>query len=727
MKVAVVYNRDSKKVINLFGVPSREKYGLKAVQRIVEALKKGGHAVVSLEGDKDLVPRLEEFMPRVLQGERPGMVFNISYGIQGQARYTHVPGMLEMVGIPYVGSGPLAHSLALDKVVSKMLFNQQGLPTPDFTVLDEAGFALPEIPFPMIVKPKNESTSFGLRIVNDEPALREAADHIFREFGQPVLVEAYIAGREINVGLLGNGPPEVFPPAELVFPETGPPIYTLDDKFNLSGRNVRIVCPADLPGETADRARELSLGAFQALGCSDCARVDLRLDAAGGLHILELNSLPSLGEQGSYIEGASATGLDFPALVNRLVETASARYFGTPHPPRLSAKSAEAKDLTFSFVTQRRDRMERRLQRWTGLSSRTDDPIGVDAAFRELDRRMREAGLEAAPSAAEGRVARLWQSPLGLENGTLLALHVDVPLFQEVAPPVFRREPEWLVGEGIAVSRAPLVMLEFALRAAKSQSVLKRTPLGVLAYADEGQDARHSAKFIRSVASRARRVLVLAPGTPAGKIVTGRRGLRKYGLRVEGVPRRVGHTGKGTEVLPWLCEKVAALTALSDRKARIAVSAVDLRARAHPMLLPHRATLTFSAAYPTPDAALDLETKIRETLGRRGPPWALERLSDRPPRPKNAVSQELASRLADIGRLWDIPLQMDTSQHPSVAGLVPPDIPAVCGLAPPARDLFTPQEAVQRLGLVQRTLLLAQFLVETASLSPRRSTRGTSR
>jgi D-alanine-D-alanine ligase-like ATP-grasp enzyme len=97
-------------------------------------------------------------MPRVIKGELPGMVFNLSYGVQGQARYTHVPGILEMVGIPYVGSGPLAHSLALDKVVAKMIFRQNSLPTPDFVVLNDPGFEAPDLKYPLIVKPKNEST-----------------------------------------------------------------------------------------------------------------------------------------------------------------------------------------------------------------------------------------------------------------------------------------------------------------------------------------------------------------------------------------------------------------------------------------------------------------------------------------------------------------------------------------------------------------------------------------
>jgi D-alanine-D-alanine ligase len=167
MKIAIVYNRDSKRVINLFGQANQEKIGRKTIERIANGLRKDGHQVQALEGDKDLVERLEEFMPRVIKGEIPGLVFNVSYGIQGQARYTHVPSILEMIGIPYVASGPLAHSLALDKVVAKMIFRQQGIPTPEFVVLGESGFAIPDLEFPLIVKPKNEAVSFGIRVVHN--------------------------------------------------------------------------------------------------------------------------------------------------------------------------------------------------------------------------------------------------------------------------------------------------------------------------------------------------------------------------------------------------------------------------------------------------------------------------------------------------------------------------------------------------------------------------------
>lgn len=109
MKVAIVYNKDSQAVINLFGVPNREKYGLQTINKIRDAIKAGGYQVKTFEGDKNIIRKLEEFMPSVISGERPGLVFNLSYGIQGRSRYTHIPSILEMLGVPYVGSDPQTH------------------------------------------------------------------------------------------------------------------------------------------------------------------------------------------------------------------------------------------------------------------------------------------------------------------------------------------------------------------------------------------------------------------------------------------------------------------------------------------------------------------------------------------------------------------------------------------------------------------------------------------
>ncbi|MGD2109429.1 MAG: ATP-grasp domain-containing protein [Phycisphaerae bacterium] len=713
MKVAVVYNRESRNVINLFGTPNREKIGLRTIKRITDALKKGGHQAKSIEGDKDLVDRLEDFMPRVLKGERPGMVFNVSYGIQGQARYTHVPSILEMVGVPYVASGPLAHSLSLDKVVTKMILRQHHLPTPDFAVLDTPQAPLlDQLAYPLIIKPKNEAVSFGLKVVHDEDELRKGAEVIYGEFHQPILVEQYIDGREVNVGLLGNGPPEAMPPVELVFGGEGPAIYTYEDKTHKSGRTVSHRCPAPIGDKLLEQASDLAVRAFTALGCADCARVDMRLDDKGQLYILEVNSLPSMGEHGSYLIGAAEVGLDFAGVVNRLVEAASVRYFGTPEPPTIDKKTTAPRDRVFSFITQRRDEMERRLQEWTELTSHTIDPVGIREAVRRLDQTVGKLGLRSVSDLTDERSVWTWQSAKGLEGGTLLVGHLDVPMDAEIAPQLFRREPEWLYGDGIATTRAPLVMLEFAMRALRDVQRLRRLPLGVLYYADEGRDARYSGELIRAAASQAKRVLVLRPGSTGGSVVTKRRGQRKYRFRVIGEPVRPGRPTSTPESLRWMWRKLDDLCELSDRKKRLSVSTIELHTERLPMLLPHRMRAIILMTYPDAAKADETEAQMRETLGKKGPRWELELISDRPPMKERRGTLRLAKSLADTAAEWDIPLKNESSVWASVAGFVPAKTACLCGTGPIGRDLGTPQEAVQRISLIQRTLLMAQFLLQ---------------
>lgn len=714
MKVAVVYNRESRSVINLYGMPNQEKIGLKTIKRITDALKKGGHQVIALEGDKDLVDRLEGFMPRVVKGERPGMVFNVSYGIQGQARYTHVPSILEMVGVPYVASGPLAHSLSLDKVVTKMILRQHGLPTPDFAVMDTPDAPIPDLRYPMIVKPKNEAVSFGLRIVNDEADLRDGADVIFRKYRQPVLVEQYIDGREVNVGLLGNDPPEALPPVELVFPDEGAAVYTYEDKTGRSARTISHACPAPIGDGLLLQAKELAVRAFRALGCADCARVDFRLNRDGQLYILEINSLPSLGEHGSYLIGAAHVGLDFAGVINRLVEVASARYFGTPEPPVIDVGESDPTAQVVSFVTQRRDAMERRLKEWTNLSSHTTDPIGLQESSRRATRTCEELGLRRVEDLTDDRSVLVWETARGLKDGTLLVAHLDVPHIGDAPSQMFRREPELVFGDGIGSSRAPLVMLEYALRALRSIRRLRKVPLGILLYMDEGRDARYSAEKIQAASSRAGRVLVLRPGNPGDSVVTRRRGQRRYRFRADGDPRRPGRASKRPEVLRWVWGRLEEFSRITSQKQRISASTLDVRTEALPMHLPHRVTTTLLVTYPDTKTAAQAEKQMRAALTKDGPRWELETLSDRPPMKERRANSALVSRLARVAERWDVPLKKESSVIPSVAGLVSARTACLCGLGPVARDLGTPNEAVQRISLVQRTLLLAEFLLQDA-------------
>ncbi|WP_420638903.1 ATP-grasp domain-containing protein [Candidatus Poriferisocius sp.] len=711
MKVAVVYNRDSKNVINLFGAPNQEKIGMRTIGRLTKALTSGGNQVQAFEADKELINRLEEFMPRVIKGEQPGMVFNVSYGLQGQARYTHVPSILEMVGIPYVASGPLGHSLALDKVVTKMILRQQNIPTPEFTVLETPEAPIPgDVAYPAIVKPKNEAVSFGLRVVNNDDELREGAGVIFEAYHQPVLVERFIEGREINVGILGNCPPEPFPPVELSFGVDGPQIYTYEDKTGRSGRSIEPVCPAPISDELTAEAQDIAVRSFRALGLYDCARVDLRLDDEGNLYVLEVNSLPSLGEHGSYLVGAAYVGLDFEGFVNRLLDVARARYFGTPTPPVVDGAKADPRKHAVAYVTQRRDRIERRVKEWVELPSAFDDPVGLQRAMTRAGNLFDELAMKPIPELTDAPQVGAWETQAGLDGGTLFLAGLDTPRSQLSPTQPFRRDPEKLYGEAVG-QRAGLVMLEYALRSLRSIRRLRRLPLGVMLCTDEVLGCRKSAE-ISQAAARAQRVFVLAPSPESDGIVLRRRGNRKLTLQVTGNPILPVQTTQRQATTRWTIAKLEQIVQLTSRSKAVSVSILDLATHGYAQYLPHQVRAGLLITYQDRERATELEREIRAILGRRGCRWDLTVDWDRPPMPETDQNAALLERWNDVADQHGISFQRTTSSVASLGGLVAATTPSLCGIGPAAHGRSTPDEHIERISLIERTLVLTEFLAQ---------------
>ncbi|KAA3658211.1 MAG: ATP-grasp domain-containing protein, partial [Calditrichaeota bacterium] len=328
MKVAIIYNRDFSSVINMFGMQNKEMYNKKTVGMVARSLEAYGHNVEVIDGNMNVIESLQGFMPKVLEGERMGMVFNMAYGIQGQSRYTHIPSLLEMIGIPYVGSSPAGHALALDKVITKIIMQQHGIPTPKFWVFSNHKEDMSAVEYPVIVKPKMEAVSFGLKIVDNQKDLRDAVEFIIDEFQQQALVEQFVRGREFCVGLIGNDPTEAFPVLEIDLEDDPDAIQSVEDKKRKPRQKI---CPANLPEKLAVQMQEESINAFKALQLNDFSRVDIRLDENENLYILEINSMASLGATGSYTFAANTAGLDYEALVNKMLDVAAKRYFGNEY------------------------------------------------------------------------------------------------------------------------------------------------------------------------------------------------------------------------------------------------------------------------------------------------------------------------------------------------------------------------------------------------------------
>ncbi|MDP3386304.1 MAG: M20/M25/M40 family metallo-hydrolase [Eubacteriales bacterium] len=713
MKIAIVYNRESQAVINLFGTLNREKYGLETINDIKNALEKGGHQVRTFEGDKNIIEKLEKFMPSVISGERPGLVFNLSYGIQGKGRYMHIPGILEMLGIPYVGSGPDTHAIALDKVVTKMIIAQKGLPTPRFTVMDRPDSPFKEdLKYPLIVKPKDEAVSFGLRIVHNEEELREGVRVIFTTFNTPTLVEEYIDGREINVGLLGNNPVVALPPVELNFGE-GLQIYTFEDKKNTSGRTVEKICPAPLSQEETEKIQQLAIDTFNALGCSDSARVDFRLDKEGNPYILEVNSMASLGDTSSFVFAAEKMGLDYTALINRLIDVAYERYFG---PYILPSAENGVNDMAvniFNVITRKRDDMEEELKTWTNIPSWTEDPVGIHTVLRKIEERMNKLGLTINDEHTNGRSAWTWSTKAGFKDGTLIVIPLDIPGNRTGFPIPFRSEQEWLYGEGIASSRGGLTTLLRTLEALKEIKVLDSRKIGVFYYNDEGRGMRYSSPTLVEAAKWAKQVIIMQPGFEGGKIIDQRRGTKKFAVILEGVPIRVGSRAKQIDALSYFLEQAHGLQALSSPDKKLTVAVHDLHSERYSVLLPHRVKATVSLTYLDENLSRMVENEIRNIFksNPKGIQAFVEKLEERPPLIKRK-NNPLLNKLETLSEELKIPFGTESSLLATAAGVIPEDLPVVCGFGPASRGLYTPNEAINRSELIEKTLLLALLLLE---------------
>lgn len=315
------------------------------IQALLEALRAGGYVCEFLEGDITIIDTVRKF--------KPDICFNICESHFGDSREAQVPAILEKLQIPYTGSKVLCLALALDKPMTKRVLTYHDLPTPEFQAFERVNEPLdPKMQFPLFVKPSREGTGMGVSaqsIVKTEDELREQVRLMIERYHQPALVETFIEGRELTVGMVGNliGPvarrvpydenlPRIqaglrfFPPMEVdlsPYLETDA-VYANRLKVALADQ-LNYICPAPLDPDLVDELNWLAAAVFRVCGVLDVARVDFRLNANENWkpYILEINPLPGLspGISDIVIE-ATADGMDHTELVNLILETALRRY-----------------------------------------------------------------------------------------------------------------------------------------------------------------------------------------------------------------------------------------------------------------------------------------------------------------------------------------------------------------------------------------------------------------
>ena len=246
--------------------------------------------------------------------EGTGLCFNVIHGTFGEDG--ELQEQLEKLGVPYTGAGKKSSELAFDKLASKERFIEHGVPTPASETVDcSQGVQLPKIPLPYVIKPPREGSSVGVHIVHDESAALAAMEDAAK-YGNEVLVEAYIEGKELTVGILDN---ETLPVVHIA-PRDG--FYDMKNKYPwMTGEGgTDYYCPADLDAETTKKVQQAALAAHQSLGIEIYSRVDVLLDADGSPYVLEANTIPGMTASSLLPKSAKVAGYEFGPLCKKIAE-----------------------------------------------------------------------------------------------------------------------------------------------------------------------------------------------------------------------------------------------------------------------------------------------------------------------------------------------------------------------------------------------------------------------
>ena len=301
------------------------------VQQVYEALKKNGHnpVYVRLDGTRESMIEVARSQTDIL--------FNLVESFAGDDSHdTNVAAYLELLGRRFTGSGSNGLYLAQDKSLAKKIFTFHGIHTPYFTTVYRGRLEHShDIQFPVIVKPAREDGSIGIQfgaVCTSIKELMERIDYIHAEFDSPALIEEYIEGREIYVGVLGNEKPQGLPVVELdlsKLPEGTPKIAGSEVKWEEGTQAyeaTRPFFPEDLDETTVTRLQETAVQAFTALKLRDYGRIDFRLAPDGTIHVLEVNPNPYLLSTAELALAAKQSGRSYDALIAEIVDSAMGRY-----------------------------------------------------------------------------------------------------------------------------------------------------------------------------------------------------------------------------------------------------------------------------------------------------------------------------------------------------------------------------------------------------------------
>lgn len=721
MKVAVIYNKeqDVEGVINVFGMQNQETYNPQIVEKVASALEKGGHNVRIIDGNINVIEKLQSFMPRVVQGEQPGLVFNMAYGLQGVSRYTHIPSLLEMVGIPYVGSSPAGHGIALDKVTTKVMLQGAGIPTPAYWVFYNVDQIPDDLPFPVITKPKMEAVSMGIQVIHDVQSLKVAIANLVDQFKQPVLVEQFISGREFAVGLLGNTNPEVLPIVEIDLQGDPNAIQTFHEKMNQPKMKI---CPAKIDEPLANEMRRLTKEAFNILGIYDFCRVDFRLDKKGNLNILELNSMASLGEEGSFVTAAKNAGYSFESMVNRMLDVANERYFGDQQmdqilveEPESNTKSNPLKVRLRSYLRGNLITMENNLEKMVDINSFVENIEGVNSLGRWVSNKLAAIGFNRQVySRAELGNILYFTNHMDETNDILLVGNLDNPVdFEDFTS--FNEERGRIYGTGISHGKGGLAVMLGALQSLRYTRTLKKIKIAILLITDDSKGGRSSKSILEEVSKKSNYVAGLRGAGLSGEVMTSCFGSMKFDIEIN--KRKTEATVKSLsdeeDLLLFTSKKIQQLKKMNSESDGTYLTLTGIESKGIENQPVYHAALSFVIRYQIPSYKKLLEERINklfETKSTENIKVHITKGPQKPPFLSNDKTVKFYEELEKLSKAVEVRIKNLESATSTPLAYVTPGIPAIEGFGPVTGGLGTRSEFIVRDSLIDRSVLLAYLI-----------------
>jgi len=710
-------------VLNVFGMQNQETYNPKTVEMVASALEKGGHNVRVIDGNINVIEQLESFMPRVVHGEQPGMVFNMAYGLQGVSRYTHIPSLLEMLGVPYVGSSPAGHGIALDKVTTKVMVAAAGLPTAGYWVFYSPDQISDDLPYPVITKPKMEAVSMGIEIIHNKKDLEEAVGRLVEEYKQPVLIEEFIPGREFAVGLLGNRDPEVLPIVEIDLGGNEMAIQTLEDKLKTPKEKI---CPANVDEDIANELRRLTKETFRVLGIYDFSRVDFRMDKEGKLYILELNSMASLGLTGSYVLSAKTAGYTFDSMINRMLDVAVERYFGSQEIEQIAVEENTVKTKSLPLAVRLRSylrgnvgTMEEDLAKMVEINSYVRNIEGVNSFGRWVANKLADFGFQRQvfPLAELGNNL-YFTNHSDEKNDVLLIGNLDNPVhFQDYSS--FNEERGRIYGTGVSRGKGGLAVMLGAIKALRFTRSLKKVRCGILLITDESLGGRVSKKLIEDISEKSKYVFGLRGAGLAGEIITSCSGSLRFNIEINYYPEKARSKINTKQIDPvsFVAEKVLALQKLGIKEEDVSVIVTSMQTKIGEDMPPDHASLGLLIRYRNPNQRGQIEKQIHEIFkveSHRPIQVHITKGPQKQPLLESESDSQLYDVIEKLAKKLEVRVKKAHSDISSSLSYVPNEIAALDGFGPVTGGFGTSNEFVIRDSLIDRAVLLAYIIFQTS-------------